>query len=96
MIAKGRERYPTGAEHWSRHRPERIPRGDNHYMRKHPEKRTRGDKHWNTKLTDQDVRDIRARVAAGGVTQRVLAAEYGVTFQHISAVVKRKFRSDVV
>jgi hypothetical protein len=38
----------------------------------------RGEAHHATTLTDVEVATIRVRYAAGGVSQRVLAAEYGV------------------
>jgi predicted transcriptional regulator len=43
-----------------------------------------------SKLTEAKVIDIRARHAAGGVTQKQLAAEFGVCFQLISLIVNRK------
>ena len=45
-----------------------------------------GEDHHNAKLTARDVETIRTRCAAGE-TQRALSREYGVTFQHVSAVV---------
>lgn len=44
----------------------------------------------NSKLTDDQVREIRARYAAGGISQAKLAAEYGVTQHPIWAIVNRK------
>lgn len=52
--------------------------------------RTVGEERWSSKLTEDAVRDIRARYAAGGMTQQQLADEYGVTFQNISWIVRRK------
>lgn len=43
------------------------------------------------KLTWSQVRDIRERYAGGGVAQRELAAEFGVSRGHISGIVTRKF-----
>jgi hypothetical protein len=40
------------------------------------------------KLTDKDVRAIRERYAAGGVTQAVLASEFGVDQRHVSKLVR--------
>ena len=39
-------------------------------------------------LTTASVADIRARYAAGGVLQKELAAEYGVSAHHISDIIK--------
>jgi hypothetical protein len=52
-------------------------------------KKDRGEKHYSTTLTDKDVRLIRTREAAGE-TQRALAAAYGLTFQAIHRIVRRK------
>jgi hypothetical protein len=41
-----------------------------------------------TKLTEESVAEIKARYSAGGVTQKLLAAEYGVTQSLISKVVR--------
>lgn len=38
-----------------------------------------GEQQWNARLTDERVREARALYAAGGVTQAVLAARYGVS-----------------
>ena len=50
----------------------------------------RGMAHGRAKLTDDDVRTIRARYAAGGVTQEALAAEYGVQHPTIGQIVRYK------
>lgn len=49
-----------------------------------------GEMNTNAKLTNEKVRQIRARRAAGGVTQQALAAEYGVSQAVISAIELRK------
>lgn len=43
----------------------------------------RGEAHWRARLTDQQVAEIVSRVA-GGETQRAIAAEFGVSYQHVS------------
>lgn len=48
-----------------------------------------GEKHVQAKLTDDQVREIRSRYAAGGVGQRVLAREYGVSGTTIHGIVHR-------
>lgn len=48
-----------------------------------------GQSHGLSKLTDDQVREIRRRYASGGYRQRDLAAIYGVTQPAISAVVNR-------
>jgi len=42
----------------------------------------------HTKLTQQAVGQIRIRYAAGGILQKELAKEFGVTQYHISAVIR--------
>ncbi|MEU1200162.1 NUMOD4 domain-containing protein [Streptomyces sp. NPDC005813] len=49
----------------------------------------RGEASNLARLKEADVRDIRKRVTAGE-TQRTLAAEYGVHFATVSAIVRRK------
>ncbi len=41
------------------------------------------------KLTEQQVREIRTRYAAGGVLQRELAEEYGTTRMNVSSIINR-------
>ena len=48
-----------------------------------------GEQHFRARLTEDDVRTIRARAAAGE-TQRPLAREYGVDQATISNIVTRK------
>ncbi|WP_442923051.1 HNH endonuclease [Microbacterium sp. BR1] len=47
-----------------------------------------GERAGSAKLTDAQVAEIRTRYAAGGVSQRALAAEYGVWHQHISRLTR--------
>ena len=48
----------------------------------------RGERHHNAKLTAEQVQEIRERYAAGGVLQRELAVEYGVTNSRISSLTR--------
>jgi hypothetical protein len=72
--------------------------GDKHWLRKHPERARRGKPFYsgrgeelhNAKLTEEAVRDIRARWVPRKVTYAMLGEEYGVTDMCISAVVRRK------
>ena len=47
-----------------------------------------GERHHQAKLTEVQVAEIRTRYAAGGITQRTLAAEYGVRQGAISFIVR--------
>lgn len=49
----------------------------------------RGERHPGHKLTADDVREIRSRYAAGGISQRRLGAEYGVGDRAVSYIVNR-------
>lgn len=44
--------------------------------------------HGTSKLTQEIVDEIRARYAAGGVTQTALATEYGLSNRHVSGIVR--------
>jgi hypothetical protein len=86
MVAKGRvaagDRSPT------RLHPERRPYGDRNGSRTHPERLGWGEANPQAKLTAADVTAIRRRYAAGGISQRALAAEMGVCQGTISHVVR--------
>lgn len=69
-----------------------APSGDKHGFRLHPECVPRGEKHGMSKLSDQDVRDIRANYALCRVTLKELGERYGVHFSQISNIVRGKSR----
>lgn len=48
-----------------------------------------GEGHHSAKLTEDDIRQIRA-LAASGVFQRVIAEQYGVTQTNVGQIVRRK------
>lgn len=54
------------------------------------QRNVRGVAHYDAKLNDEKVREIRARYAAGGVTQQELADRYGVSQHAIALVTRRK------
>jgi hypothetical protein len=86
MVAKGRSL--TGNRHPARLHPERMQRGDRHYLRLHPEKHPRGERHPNAKLTEDQVREIRA--LAKTMTQRSIARQYGLPEGTISRIILRR------
>ena len=51
-----------------------------------------GERAASAKVTDAQVADIRARHAAGGITQTALAREYGLSTQHMSTLIHRTKR----
>lgn len=64
MTAKGRERYPSGDDHYARLNPDIVRHGDDSPF---------------VRISDAAVDDIRRRWASGGITQAALAAEYGIS-----------------
>jgi hypothetical protein len=93
--AKGRMRTASGDRHWSRLHPERRATGERNGTKTHPEIYL-GERNGNSTLTEGDVREIRARYAAGHCSQQSLGNEFGVSQQHILCIVKRKNWKHVV
>lgn len=65
----------------------RFPSGDQHPSKTHPDSRPRGESHPRSKLTEDDVREIRREYAEGAAT-RYLARKYGVHQHTMICVVK--------
>ena len=70
--------------------PEKMARGENHGSRTHPESMLRGSNNKNSKLTEQQVVEIRNKYAKGGISYSSLAIEYNVDMTNIACIVKRK------
>jgi hypothetical protein len=49
-----------------------------------------GERHHLVKLSEKQIRKIISRYAAGGITQEMLGAQFGVTQAMISCIVLRK------
>jgi len=64
-------------------------------MHTHPERRAWGERHGRAILTEDAVRHIRARYAAGGVTYKTIAGEHAVTGRTIAAIVTRQIWRNV-
>ena len=80
--------------HWTMTRPERIQRGENHWTaRRGTGPLPRGEQHHNAKLTSGQVKAIRSKYDAGGVSQRQLAREYGVSQGTIWQIVNHHYWS---
>lgn len=73
-----------GDRHGSRTHPERLPRGDRNGRRKHPESYL-GERNSVSKLSDDDVRRIRA-LLQGGMLQHHVAVLFGVRDPTISKI----------
>lgn len=56
----------------------------------------KGEKHSQAKLKEEQVRDIRARYAAGGITQRELAKRYKVSQSLINAILNHQLWGHLV
>lgn len=70
MVAKNRQ--ASGVRHGSSLHPESVPRGETHYRHAHPEVAPRGERHVNARLTEEDVREIRAsRLGSGTLARRL-------------------------
>lgn len=54
-----------------------------------------GERHANARFSDAQVQEIRDRWAAGGVTQRALAKEYGMNHLHLNAIINGRARATV-
>ncbi len=72
-----------------RAKPERAARGDKNAARKHPERVPRGALHGMSKITENDVRSIRVRIAAGERLQSI-ADDFHMTLQNIWQIKKRR------
>lgn len=89
MVDRGRA--PVGPKSGYHLHPERYPRGENSFSRQHPERMPRGEENGAAKLTSEQVTDIRARYAAGGVSHATLASHFGVSATMILNIVRRKW-----
>jgi len=82
--------FTSGDRHWSHQHPERVMKGENHPMRLHPELRSYGDKNPMSKLTTQEVHNIRA--LKGQKTGKALAEQFHVSPALISLILNDKIR----
>lgn len=63
-------------------------RADNNADRDRKGRTERGERHHGAKLTEADVIEIRIRYRAGGISQRALAAEFGIHQVNIGCIVR--------
>ena len=83
-----KNRSARGTHNGVHTKPECRAYGDKNGLRRHPERVARGERQHLAKLTDAKVRKLRVTYAAGGVSQRALAVQYGVSQATISLVLK--------
>ena len=84
------ERVLKGDNHPARINPERMARGERHGSRTHPEQLPRGEAHHFAKLTEESVINMRKIYAEGGVSQRAVARQFGVTQRTSYRIIARK------
>jgi hypothetical protein len=84
-----RDMSRKGRQNFQRH-PEKITKGEYGLAHMSREQRARGERHGCAKLTELQVLRIREQYAAGNVTQRQIASEYGVDRTTIGLIVRRQ------
>jgi hypothetical protein len=89
-VEAGRQSRLFGDMHPLRKNPQAAARGLRHGSKTHPHKVCRGERNGRSKLSKEQVEEIRQRYAAGGIFQYQLAAEYGVTQGLITKIICRR------
>lgn len=72
----------------------RTARGDRHGSRTMPEARPKGEKHSRSKLTNEQVRQIRNMYKSGRYSHRQLSEIFSVFHTTIGSVIRRETRKD--
>jgi hypothetical protein len=84
------ESRPRGDRSGARLHPERMRRyGDQNGARRHPESRARGENNGSSKLTSEQVRELRRMYAAGGVSKNALARAFGISWPVVNGIILR-------
>lgn len=87
--ARSKGRNAFGERHGLKLHPECAARGDRNGSRRFPEKQ-RGTNNGQSKLSEQQVFEIRRIAAEASVPQTVIAAQFGVTQSVVSNILNRK------
>lgn len=87
MVKK--KRVVRGERHWSKKNPELLPLGDKHYSRRQPDLVLRGESNGNSKLSENQVIEIRNKYKQGS-TQEELAELNGVSRSLIGGIVNNR------
>lgn len=74
----------------TRRKRNNVPTGDRTGRRMYPDRYTTGSQHHWAKLTAQQVREIRERYSAGGISHSQLAKIYGVSRPAVSLIISGK------
>lgn len=69
--------------------PEKASRGDAHYSRRRPEILKRGEDNWNSKITKEDVLEIRRLHSEMGFSSREIAVNYLISCRSIRDIISR-------
>ena len=89
------ESLARGKHNGAHTHPEKVRRGDEHWTHQHPQaaEKVAAFQQAGTaavrKLTDDQVREIRALSAAGGISQEALGARFGITQASVWRIVHR-------
>ena len=70
----------------------RMAKGETHGSKTHPESIKRGENHHSAKFSDEIVRQIRERYMPKYGNGAILAKEFGISSQHLCAIIKGKAR----
>lgn len=84
-----RDMFDKARDGFARH-PERRARGERSGRYTKPESTVRGERSGKAKLTSETVRWIRRRYDEGGMSQRAIADELGISEGGVAAVVHRR------
>lgn len=87
MVRKGRS--CVGDKNWAKMNPDKMPRGDGHWSRVTPDRVLRGEDSFISKLTTQQVLEIR-RLRKQKVKMRILGEMFGVNLGTISKITLRQ------
>lgn len=88
---KGRSNYAKGNRRGCITHPESVLRGDNHPSRLKPWTRPRGSAHGISKLTEDQVIEMRNLFAASPTTYASLSRQFGVSPIMIKHIIKRTY-----
>lgn len=85
----------TGEKHWTRLYPEKLTRGEDNGAVKHPEKIWRGSQCKSSKLTEDNVREIK-KLYKEGNTETELSNKFGVSRRNINNIINERTWRHVV
>jgi hypothetical protein len=87
--AQANGRYRGASEHWTQVAPEKIARGDMHGSHLKPDSVLRGSRNGRSKITESDVRSMRAMRASGSAL-KAISGRFGVGVSQVSNIISGK------